>query len=87
MRKNINYIFNLNKVFLPLNKEIRDSILSGENKLITYNSKLNEQIGMFVGETAVTDIDNKIFLVTNKGLFNDNNKLYLYELRNVEEII
>lgn len=45
-----------------------DKILLGKKTTTIRSKRNNEQIGLFVGETAITSFGGRDFLITNKGL-------------------
>lgn len=58
----------MNKVFIPMSSDNIEKILSGKKTTTIRSKRTNEQIGMFVNETAVTTFSGVDFLITNKGL-------------------
>jgi hypothetical protein len=58
----------MNRVFIPMSADNIQKILLGKKTTTIRSKRANEQIGMFIGETSVTNFGGTDFLVTNKGL-------------------
>lgn len=58
----------MNRVFIPMSEDNIDKILLGEKTTTIRSKRANEQIGMFIGETSITNFGGRDFLITNKGL-------------------
>jgi hypothetical protein len=57
----------MNKVFIPMSPDNVEKILSGKKTTTIRSQRASTKIGLFVGESGITEFGGREFIITNRG--------------------